>query len=101
MKKRLFVLIIGLLSFISMVTNCLGEVVSRNPLLTPPVIEEYTQTEDEFINILLLGIDYGGDTYKTKGSGGCVNVPLENMAKMYELVPDYTPVVIYDEHYYN
>lgn len=67
MKKRLLVLIIGLLSFISVATNCLGEVVSRNPLLTPPVIEEYTQTEDEFINILLLGIDYGGDTYKTSG----------------------------------
>lgn len=45
--------------------------------------------------------EYGGDTYKTNGSGGCVNVPLENMAKMYELVPDYTPVVIYDEHYYD
>lgn len=45
--------------------------------------------------------EYGGDTYKTNGSGGCVNVPLENMAKMYEMVPDRTPVVIYDEHFYD
>ena len=45
--------------------------------------------------------EYGGDTYKTNGSGGCVNVPLENMAKMYEMVPDYTPVVIYDEYFYD
>ena len=43
--------------------------------------------------------EYGGDTYKTNGSGGCVNVPLEKMALMYEMVPDYTPIVIYDSHY--
>lgn len=45
--------------------------------------------------------EYGGDTYLTHGSGGCVNVPLENMAKMYEMVPDRTPIVIYDEYYYD
>lgn len=44
-----------------------AEMVSKNPLLTPPVIDEYTQTEDEFLNILFLGIDFGGDTYKTSG----------------------------------
>lgn len=44
-----------------------AEVVSKNPLLTPPEITEYTKTEDTFVNILLLGIDYGGDTYDTSG----------------------------------
>jgi len=56
-----------LLAFVLLGANGLAEVVSKNPLLTPPVIDEYTQTEDEFLNILLLGIDYGGETYDTSG----------------------------------
>ena len=45
--------------------------------------------------------EYGGDTYKSHGSGGCVNVPLENMAKMYEIVADATPIVIYNMYFYD
>ena len=31
------------------------------------MISGYTQTEDEFVNILLLGIDYGGKAWHTSG----------------------------------
>ena len=44
--------------------------------------------------------EYGGDTYMGNGSGGCVNVPEEKMAKLYEMVADLTPVVIYDYYHY-
>ena len=44
--------------------------------------------------------EYGGDTYKTSGSGGCVNMPREKIAIMYDLVPDGTPVVIYNAYFY-
>lgn len=43
--------------------------------------------------------EYGGITYQSHGSGGCVNVPVWNMAHMYELVEDGTPVLIH--HYYH
>ena len=45
--------------------------------------------------------EYGGDTYKYNGSGGCINVPGEKIAIMYDLVPDTTPVVIYNEFYFD
>ena len=45
--------------------------------------------------------EYGGDTYKTNGSGGCVNMPREKIAIMYDLVPDGTPVVIYNAYFYD
>lgn len=45
--------------------------------------------------------EYGGTTYQGNGSGGCVNVPVENMAKMYELVPDGTPIMIYNYWHYD
>ena len=45
--------------------------------------------------------EYGGDTYKTNGSGGCVNVPVEKMAELYELVPDGTPIMIYNYYHYD
>ena len=45
----------------------LSEIISRNPLLTPPQISKYTKTKDKFLNILLLGIDYGGETFSTSG----------------------------------
>ena len=54
-----------LLLFMLSAVPAAGEIVSRNPLLTPPVIESFTQTEDDFLHILLLGIDYGGETYAT------------------------------------
>lgn len=45
--------------------------------------------------------EYGGDTYKSHGSGGCVNMPREKIAIMYDLVPDGTPVVIYNSYFYD
>ena len=49
------------------VCSAAAEIESANPLLTPQVISGYTQTEDEFVNILLLGIDYGGKAWHTSG----------------------------------
>ena len=43
--------------------------------------------------------EYGGVTYQSHGSGGCVNVPVANMAKLFEVVKDGTPVMIH--HYYH
>ncbi|MBR4169913.1 MAG: L,D-transpeptidase family protein [Lachnospiraceae bacterium] len=39
---------------------------------------------------------FGGDIYLTDGSHGCVNMPKENAAKLYELVHVGTPVVLYE-----
>nr|WP_106788558.1 L,D-transpeptidase/peptidoglycan binding protein [Massilistercora timonensis] len=36
---------------------------------------------------------FGGDRYKSHGSHGCVNMPTDKAAKMYELISDGTPVV--------
>ena len=44
-----------------------AQIVSRNPLLDSSPIEQYMLTEDEFVNILLLGIDYGGKVWHTSG----------------------------------
>ena len=43
--------------------------------------------------------EYGGDTYLTNGSGGCVNVPGEVISKMYEAFDNGVPVIIYDDSY--
>ena len=37
----------------------------------------------------------GGDIYKTNGSHGCVNLPKDKAAEIYDLVEIGTPVVIY------
>ena len=63
--RRLCILLAAGLLFMSQTGA--AQIDSRNPLLTPYVIESYTQTEDEFINILLLGIDYGGKAWHTSG----------------------------------
>ncbi len=38
---------------------------------------------------------FGGDIYKTDGSHGCVNLPVETAAKLYENVEVGTPVITY------
>lgn len=43
--------------------------------------------------------EYGGVTYQSHGSGGCVNIPVANMCRLFELVEDGTPVMIH--HYYH
>ena len=56
-----------LVACLLLICTASAEIESINPLLTPMVIDEYTQTEDEFVNILLLGIDYGGKAWHTSG----------------------------------
>ena len=40
--------------------------------------------------------EFGGDIYKKNGSHGCVNMPVDNMKKLYEKVKVGTAVNIYD-----
>lgn len=39
--------------------------------------------------------EYGGTTYKNNGSHGCINLPPENAAKLYDLISVKDPVIIY------
>lgn len=39
--------------------------------------------------------EYGGEIYKTAGSHGCINTPLEEVTKLYDLVEIGTPVVMF------
>lgn len=39
--------------------------------------------------------EFGGEIYKTNGSHGCINTPLEVMAELYELVEEGTPVIMF------
>ena len=63
--RRLCILIAACLLFIC--SSAIAEAISHNPLLDPQEPLPYAQTEDEFVNILLLGIDYGGETWHTSG----------------------------------
>ncbi|NLG04825.1 MAG: L,D-transpeptidase [Clostridia bacterium] len=38
---------------------------------------------------------FGGDIYKTNGSHGCINLPKENAAKLYEMVETGIPVILH------
>lgn len=38
---------------------------------------------------------FGGSIWKSNGSHGCINTPMDNMKKLYEMVQVGTPVVIY------
>lgn len=38
---------------------------------------------------------YGGEIYKTNGSHGCINTPLEKVAELYEMVEIGTPCVMF------
>lgn len=38
---------------------------------------------------------FGGERYKTNGSHGCVNMPKDKAAKLYELLPEKCPVICY------
>lgn len=39
--------------------------------------------------------EFGGEIYKTNGSHGCINTPLEVMTKLYELAEEGTPVIMF------
>ena len=38
---------------------------------------------------------FGGEIYKTSGSYGCINTPLEKVKQIYDNVEINTPVIIY------
>ena len=39
--------------------------------------------------------EFGGEIYKTNGSHGCINTPLEIMTELYDLVEIGTPVIMF------
>lgn len=39
--------------------------------------------------------EYGGEIYKKSGSHGCINTPLDEVAKLYDLVEIGTPCVMF------
>ena len=39
--------------------------------------------------------EFGGDIYMTDGSHGCINTPMDNVSKLYDLIELGTPVVMY------
>lgn len=39
--------------------------------------------------------EFGGEIYKTNGSHGCINTPLEIMTEMYDMVETGTPVIMF------
>lgn len=67
----------------------------------PSYVEEVTYwipyTEDFTIGLhdLASRSAFGGDIYITNGSHGCVNMPLDAVAKVYEVVAYGFPVVVY------
>lgn len=66
MKKFLYaVLAIVLMAGIG--SSCLAEAESRNPLVTPQSVH-HVKTDDEFINILLLGIENGFEGFRQSAS---------------------------------
>lgn len=66
--KKAIALVLLVIMELSFMPASLAEAVSDNPLVDPVPLTEFTQTEDEFLNILLLGIDYGFDGYWGSGS---------------------------------
>lgn len=43
--------------------------------------------------------EYGGETYLNNGSSGCINIPRDVIREIYEIVPNGTPVVLYDQRH--
>ena len=54
MKKLTAIMALCLMACLLFAASALSEAVSRNPLLTPPVLENYIETPDELLNILIL-----------------------------------------------
>lgn len=73
----------------------------RNATLTG---EDYATPVDHWLPIDWSGVgihdspwqtNYGGNTYLTKGSHGCINTPPDVMVKIYDQIEIGTPVVVY------
>ena len=62
-RKATLILSILLLLCALPVVSLADRDVSEHPILEPLEISSYTQTKDRFVNVLLLGVDYGFDGY--------------------------------------
>ena len=67
--KKLLRLALICLACLSVALPALAVDESKNPLVDPKPVTEYTKTEKEYLNILLAGIDYYGGSL---GPGGSV-----------------------------
>lgn len=67
MKRLLCLLLLTGLLLTQVCGAWAGEIPSRNPLLRPYDNQAFVETEHEFLNILLLGIDYGHEQYWGSG----------------------------------
>ena len=61
--KRMLTMLLALLTLCGLAAPACAEVVSRTPLLTPTAVE-YIETPDDFLNVLLLGIEQGFEDYR-------------------------------------
>lgn len=74
----------------------------RNITLGTYAVQGYEQPVDYWVNFTELGIGfhdlsrsaYGGEIYKTNGSHGCINMKLEDVAKLYDIVEIGYPVIV-------
>lgn len=69
--KRFVALFVFLIVFLCEITS-FAIIESDNPLIDPKKITSYTATENEYFNILILGVDLAYDGYGTSGSRGAV-----------------------------
>ena len=61
-------LMLAMIFLFSCTQGCFALAVSKNPLVDPKEPQTVTETEDEYFNILIMGIDQGFKGYW--GSGG-------------------------------
>ena len=74
----------------------------RNVVLGTYEVQGYEQPVDYWINFTEIGIGfhdlarsaYGGEIYKTNGSHGCINLPLEAVAQLWDIVEIGYPVIV-------
>ncbi|MDD7294006.1 MAG: L,D-transpeptidase family protein, partial [Oscillospiraceae bacterium] len=74
----------------------------RNVVLGTYEVQGYEQPVEYWMNFTEIGIGfhdlarsaYGGDIYKTNGSHGCINLPLEAAAKLYDILEIGYPVIV-------
>lgn len=74
----------------------------RNVVLGTYEVQGYEQPVEYWMNFTEIGIGfhdlarsaYGGDIYKTNGSHGCINLPLEAAANLYDILEIGYPVIV-------
>lgn len=74
----------------------------RNVVLGTYEVQGYEQPVDYWMNFTEIGIGfhdlarsaYGGEIYKTSGSHGCINLPLEKAEELFNIVDIGYPVIV-------